>query len=176
MNKKEKREGYFDSIMRRDPAARSKWSVFWLYPSVIAIRWYHLSHFFWRIHFKFLAEMIMHHARRTTGIEIHPAAKIGHNLFVDHGSGVVIGETAEIGDNVTMYHGVTLGGVSMDKIKRHPTIGNNVLIGAGAKLLGAIKVGDNAKIAANAVVRKDVPENAIVFDEDVHVFAKPKQQ
>lgn len=176
MNSKEKSEGYFDSIMRRDPAARSKWSVFWLYPSVIAIRWYHLSHFFWRIHFRFLAEMIMHHARRTTGIEIHPAAKIGRNLFVDHGSGVVIGETAEIGDNVTMYHGVTLGGVSMDKIKRHPTIGNNVLIGAGAKLLGPIKVGDNAKIAANAVVRKDVPENAIVFDEDVHVFAKPKQQ
>jgi serine O-acetyltransferase len=175
MDNNVKQEGYFESIMRRDPAARSKWSVFWLYPSVIAVRWYHLSHFLWRIRFKFLAEMIMHHARKTTGIEIHPAAKIGRNLFIDHGSGVVIGETSQIGDNVTMYHGVTLGGVSMEKIKRHPTIGNNVLIGAGAKLLGPITIGDNAKIAANAVVRKDVPENAIVFDDDVHVFAKPKQ-
>ena len=168
MENKNSKEGYLASIQRRDPAARTKWSIFWLYPSVIALRWYHLAHFFWRIHFKFLAEMIMHHARKTTGIEIHPAAKIGRNLFIDHGSGVVIGETAEIGDGCTLYHGVTLGGVSTEKVKRHPTLGKNVMVGAGAMLLGPITVGDNAKIAANAVVRKDVPADAIVFDDDVH--------
>ena len=157
------KEGYLASIIRRDPAARSAWSVFWLYPSVIALRWYHVSHFLWKIHFKFLAEMIMHHARKTTGIEIHPAAKIGHNLFIDHGNGVVIGETAEIGDNVTMYHGVTLGGVSMQKIKRHPTIGDDVLIGTGTAILGAITIGKGAKIGANLVIRHDIEPNSIVI-------------
>jgi|SRR5574344_645660 serine O-acetyltransferase len=175
-NKTSNKEGYLASIQRRDPASRSKWSIFWLYPSVIALRWYHLSHFLWGIHFKFLAEMIMHHARKTTGIEIHPAAKIGRNLFIDHGSGVVIGETAEIGDGCTLYHGVTLGGTSDQKVKRHPTLGNNVMVGAGAILLGPIVIGDNARIAANAVVRKDVPADAIVFDEDVHVFSKKDQK
>ena len=157
-----KQEGYLASIQRRDPAARTKASIFFLYPSVICLRWYRLSHFFWKIHFKFLAEWIMHHARKTTGIEIHPAAKIGKRLFIDHGSGVVIGETAVIGDDVTMYHGVTLGGVTLDKGKRHPTIGNNVIIGAGARLLGNITIGDNARIATGCLVRRDVASGEVI--------------
>lgn len=163
MGKKEKKEGYYSSIMRRDPAARNKISIFFLYPSVIALRHHKASSFFWKIHFRFLAELIMHLGKWRTGIEIHPAAKIGRNLFIDHGYGVVIGETAEIGDNCTFYHGVTLGGVSSKKGKRHPTIGNDVVIGAGAKVLGPIKIGDGAKIGANVVVRKDVEPNARVI-------------
>ena len=163
---KEKKEGYLASIQRRDPAARSKWSIFWLYPSVRALRWHKISSFFWKIHFKFLAEMIMHHAKKTTGIEIHPAAKIGRNLFIDHGDGVVIGETSIIGDNVTIYHQVTLGGTSLEKNKRHPTIGNCVTISVGAKLLGPIEVGENSKIAPNVVIRKNVPANVIAFGDD----------
>lgn len=160
-------EKYYASIKRRDPAARNDWEIFWLYPSVIALRWYRLSHFLWGIHWKFVAEMIMHHARKTTGIEIHPAATIGKNLFIDHGDGVVIGETAAIGDDVTMYHGVTLGGVSLEKVKRHPSIGNHVLIGAGAKLLGPIVIGDYVKIGANEVVRSDVPRYGLYVEGKV---------
>lgn len=174
--KKEKKEGYYASIKRRDPAARTSWSIFWLYPSVRALRSYRLSHFLWtKWKWKFLAEWIMHRAARKTGIEIHPAAEIGENLFIDHGSGVVIGETAVIGDNCTLYHGVTLGGVDNKKVKRHPTLGNNVLVGTGAKLLGPIHIGDNAKIAPNAVIRKDVPANAVAFsDEKIVVKEGPK--
>ena len=168
MANKEKPEGYYASIQRRDPAARSKWSIFWLYPSVIALRWHKISAFFWRIHWKFLAEMIMHHACRRTGIEIHPAAKIGRNLFIDHGMGVVIGETAEIGDDCTLYHGVTLGGVSTQKVKRHPTLGNHVVIGCGAKLLGPINIGDNVKVAPNAVIRHDIPVGVTAYSDDDH--------
>ena len=157
-----KGEGYYASIKRRDPAARSNWLIFWTYPSVICLRKYRVAHFFYRIHFKFLASVIMGIARWQTGIEIHPAAKIGRNLFIDHGMGVVIGETAVIGDNVTMYHGVTLGGLSLNKEPRHPIVGNNVVIGAGAKLLGRITIGDNAKIGSNVVVREDVPANAVI--------------
>lgn len=156
--KKEKNESYYASIKRRDPAARHNAQIFFLYPSVIAVRYYRIAHWFWtKLHFKFLAEWIMCMVKCRTGIEIHPAATIGRNLFIDHGSGVVIGETTVIGDNVTLYHQVTLGGVSLKKGKRHPTIGNNVVIGAGAKVLGNITVGDNAKIGVNAVVRADVP-------------------
>ncbi|MFA5421544.1 MAG: serine O-acetyltransferase EpsC [Bacilli bacterium] len=155
---REKPESYYASIKRRDPAARNNFQIFFLYPSVIALRYYRLAHWFWaKLKWKFIGEWIMCMAKCRTGIEIHPGAQIGRNLFIDHGSGVVIGETSIIGDNVTLYHQVTLGGVSTKKVKRHPTIGNNVIIGAGAKVLGNITVGDNAKIGVNAVVRADVP-------------------
>lgn len=156
-------EKYYKSIKRRDPAARNNLQIFFLYPSVIALRWFRFTHFLWKkMHLKFLAELIMHSIRFRTGIEIHPGAEIGKNLFIDHGMGVVIGETSIIGNNVTMYHGVTLGGISMKKGKRHPTVGDNVLIGAGAKILGNITIGNGAKIGTNVVVREDVPENTIV--------------
>lgn len=156
-------EKYYESIKRRDPAARNNIQIFFLYPSVIALRWYKFAHFLWiKWHMKFLAELIMHSIRRRTGIEIHPAAKIGRNLFIDHGMGVVIGETTIIGDNVTLYHGVTLGGLSKEHKKRHPTIGNDVVIGAGSKILGNIIIGNNAKIGANIVIRNDVKDNEVI--------------
>lgn len=148
-----------NNIMKKDPAAKSKIQVLLLYPSVHAVINHRIAHFFHKHKLYFLARLISQVSRFFTGIEIHPGAKIGKGLFIDHGMGVVIGETAEIGDNVTMYHGVTLGGTGNVQGKRHPTIGNNVLIGAGAKVLGAITIGDNAKIGANAVVLHDIPEN-----------------
>lgn len=147
-------------IMEKDPAARSKLEVFLLYPSIHARIAHMISHFLYNKKLFFLARLISQLSRFFTGIEIHPGAKIGRGLFIDHGMGVVIGETAEIGDNVLLYHGVTLGGTGKDKGKRHPTIGNGVVIGTGAKVLGPIKVGDNAKIGANSVVLKPVPEGA----------------
>ena len=145
-----------DNVIRRDPAARSVFEVL-LYAGLWAI-WHHrLAHWFWHHRLRFLGRAVSQWSRFLTGIEIHPGAKIGRRLFIDHGMGVVIGETAEVGDDVLMYHQVTLGGTALAKVKRHPTIGNNVLIGAGAKVLGAITVGDNAKIGVNAVVTKDVP-------------------
>jgi serine O-acetyltransferase len=156
-------EKYYQSIKRRDPAARNNLQIFFLYPSVIALRWYRFSHFLWKKwHMKFLAEMIMHSIRRRTGIEIHPGAQIGKNLFIDHGMGVVIGETTIIGNNVTLYHGVTLGGLSKEHVKRHPTIGDNVIVGTGAKILGNITIGNNSKIGANVVVRESLPDNSII--------------
>ncbi len=156
-------EKYYDSIKRRDPAARNNIQIFFLYPSVIALRWYRFAHFLWKKwHWKFLSETIMHSIRQRTGIEIHPGAEIGKNLFIDHGMGVVIGETSIIGNNVTMYHGVTLGGVSMKKGKRHPTIEDDVLIGAGAKILGNVTIGKGAKIGSNSVIRESVPAGTIV--------------
>jgi serine O-acetyltransferase len=145
------------NIMTNDPAARNWLEVVLLYPSLHILIYYRIAHFLYGKKLFFLARMVSQLGRSFTGIEIHPGAKIGKGLFIDHGMGVVIGETAEVGDNVTMYHGVTLGGTGKDKGKRHPTIGNNVFIGTGAKLLGPIKVGDGAKIGANAVVLKDVP-------------------
>lgn len=147
-------------IVANDPAARSKLEVLLLYPGIHVQIAHKLSHFLYRHKCFFLARLISQIARFFTGIEIHPGAKIGKGLCIDHGMGVVIGETAEIGDNVLIYHGVTLGGTGKDKGKRHPTIGNGVVVGAGAKVLGPIKVGDNAKIGANAVVVKDVPVGA----------------
>ena len=144
------------TIKERDPAARSSLEVFLLYPGIWALLFHRLNHFLYRHKFFFLARLISQLVRFFTGIEIHPGAKIGRGLFIDHGMGVVIGETTEIGDDVTIYQGVTLGGTGKDKGKRHPTIGNNVLIGAGAKILGPFKVGDNAKIASNAVVLSEV--------------------
>ena len=147
-------------IVENDPAARSKLEVLLLYPCIHVQIAHTLSHFLYKHKWFFLARLISQIARFFTGIEIHPGATIGKGLCIDHGMGVVIGETAEIGDDVLIYHGVTLGGTGKDKGKRHPTIGNGVVIGAGAKVLGPIKVGNNAKIGANAVVVKDVPEGA----------------
>ena len=147
-------------IKERDPAARSSAEVFFLYPGLRAVIDYRIAHWFHeRKHF-FIARYISQRSRKKTGIEINPGATIGKGLFIDHGMGVVIGETAEIGDNCTIYQNVTLGGTGKDKGKRHPTVGNNVMIGAGAKILGPFTVGDNSKIAANSVVLKPVPQNS----------------
>lgn len=147
------------SIMERDPAARNPFEVFFMYPGFRAILRHRIAHKLYNKGHKFIATRISNTTRRKYGIEIHPAAKIGNGVFIDHGMGVVIGETAIVGDNCTIYQGVTLGGTGKDKGKRHPTLGNNVLVGCGAKLLGNFTVGDNVKIAANAVVLSDVPEN-----------------
>ena len=149
-----------DSIMERDPAARSRAEVYFLYSGYRAVRSYRCANWFYRHNLKFIARWISQHSRHRTGIEIHPGATIGRGLFIDHGMGVVIGETAEIGDNCTLYQNVTLGGTGKDEGKRHPTLGNNVLIGAGAKVLGPFKIGDSARIAAGAVVLNEVPANA----------------
>ncbi len=144
----------------RDPAARSRLEIFLLYQGVHAIIYHRAAHFFYRHNVKFIARVISQWSRFWTGIEIHPGAKIGRRLVIDHGMGIVIGETAEIGDDCLLYHGVTLGGTGKDTGKRHPTLGNNVLVSTGAKVLGPFKVGDNSRIAANAVVLSEVPENA----------------
>jgi len=144
----------------RDPAARSRVEIFLLYPGVHAIIYHRIAHWFYRHKLKFIARWVSQWSRCWTGIEIHPGATIGRRLVIDHGMGIVIGETAEIGDDCLIYHGVTLGGTGKDQGKRHPTIGNNVLISTGAKVLGPFKVGDGARIAANAVVLQEVPENA----------------
>ena len=149
------------AIKQKDPAITSSVEVL-LYPCFKALIYYKISHYFYNKKHYLIARYISEKAKRKTGIEIHPGAKIGKGLFIDHGTGVVIGETAIIGDNVTMFHGVTLGGTGKEKGKRHPTIGNNVFIGSGAKLLGNINIGDNVKIGANAVVLKDIPQNATV--------------
>lgn len=149
-----------DSIKERDPAAESSAEVALLYSGFHAIAAYRIAHMLHVRGFRFTARLISQAARFATGIEIHPGAKIGKGLFIDHGSNVVIGETAEIGDNCTLYQGVTLGGTGKHIGKRHPTLGNNVMVGAGAKVLGPFKVGDNAKIAANAVVLSEVPANS----------------
>jgi serine O-acetyltransferase len=151
-----------NTVFERDPAARSILEVLLCYPGLHAIWFHRLAHWLWNRNFKLLARIISHFSRWLTGIEIHPGAKIGRRFFIDHGMGVVIGETTEIGNDVTLYHQVTLGGTSTKKGKRHPTIGNNVVIGAGAKVLGPVKVGDNCKIGANSVVIKDVPPNSTV--------------
>ena len=160
---------YLQSIINRDPAAKSKLSVILTYPGVKAVFFHQIAHFFCIAKFDLIARIISQFSRFLTGIEIHPKAKVGKNLFIDHGMGVVIGETSEIGDNVTIYHMVTLGGISPSidsdeqwDVKRHPTLKNNVVVGSGAQVLGPITIGENAKIGANAVVTKNVPENAIM--------------
>ena len=147
------------SVYARDPAARNAFEIITCYSGVQALIFYRLSHQLWKWQLKWLARFLSTFARWITGIEIHPAANIGSRFFIDHGMGVVIGETAVIGDDVTMYHGVTLGGTSWSKGKRHPTIGNNVVIGAGAKVLGPIKIGNNVRIGSNSVVVKSVKAN-----------------
>lgn len=149
-------------IKEKDPAIKSDWEVF-LYPSFKALLYYKIAHYLYLKKHYFLARWLSFHAKKITGIEIHPGAYIGKNFFIDHGDCVVIGETAIIGDNVTLYHGVTLGGTKNIKSKRHPTIKNNVTIGAHAQILGDITIGENSKIGAGAIVVKDVPSNTIVF-------------
>jgi serine O-acetyltransferase len=151
------------TVFLRDPAARSVIEVLFCYPGLHAIWLHRIAHFLWCKNFKFLARLLSHFNRLLTGIEIHPGAKIGRRFFIDHGAGIVIGETTEIGDDVLMYQGVTLGGTSLEKKKRHPTIGNNVVIGAGAIILGPIRIGNNVRIAAGSVVVRDVPDNATVI-------------
>lgn len=149
-------------VFERDPAARNTFEVITTYPGIHALLAYRLTHWLWNSGAKWVARVLSNVARLITGIEIHPGARIGRRFFIDHGMGVVIGETAEIGDDCTLYHGVTLGGTSWDKGKRHPTLGDNVVVGAGAKVLGPIRVGDGVRIGSNAVVLKDVPANATV--------------
>ncbi len=152
-----------------DPAARSKFEIFMTYPGVKALSSHRVANFFYRIKWKFLAQVISMHCRHRTGIEIHPAAKIASGVFIDHGMGVVIGETAEVGKGVVMYQGVTLGGTGKEHGKRHPTVMENVTIGAGAKILGNIVIGKNATVGASAVVLKDVPEGATVVGVPAHI-------
>ncbi len=147
-------------VFDRDPAARTAWEVVTCYPGFHAMLFHRLANFLWRSNFNWVARFVSHIARWFTGIEIHPGAKIGRRFFIDHGMGIVIGETSEIGDDCTLYHGVTLGGTTWNKGKRHPTLGNSVVVGAGAKILGPVKIGDGAKIGSNAVVVKDVPDGA----------------
>ena len=160
---------FLESIIKRDPAAKSKLSIILTYPGAKAVFFHKIANFFAIAKFHLVARIISQFSRFLTGIEIHPKANIGKNLFIDHGMGVVIGETSEIGDNVTIYHMATLGGISPSvnsneqrNIKRHPSLKDNVVVGSGAQILGPVTVGKNAKIGANAVVTKDVPENAVM--------------
>lgn len=161
-----------DSILKRDPAAKSRLEIIFLYPGFHALMMFRAANWLWRKGLRFWPRWISQFARLITGIEIHPGATIGEHFFIDHGMGVVIGETATIGNNVTIYHGVTLGGVSMKAGKRHPQIGDNVIVGAGAQLLGPIEVGHGARIGSNAVVVKDVPPNATMVGVPARNVAK----
>jgi serine O-acetyltransferase len=162
------------SVFDRDPAARSTLEILLSYPGLHAIWGYRITHWMWRRNLKLLARWGSHILRFLTGIEIHPGATIGHKFFIDHGMGVVIGETAEIGTDVTLYHGVTLGGTSLQKGKRHPTLEDNVVVGAGAKILGAITIAAGSRIGANAVVVKDVPQNSVVVGVPGQVVVRSK--
>ena len=157
---------YYDAenILKNDPACKSILEVILLYPGFHILLFYRLSHFLYKHKLYFIADCIAFIGRFLTGIEIHPGAKIGKRLFIDHGMGIVIGETATVGDNCTIYHGVTLGGTGKDKYKRHPDIGNNVMLGAGSKVLGPIEIGNNVKVGANAIVSKSVSENCTVVN------------
>lgn len=158
-------------VFERDPAARNRFEVITTYPGVHALLLHRIGHRLWLMHLKWLARMLSQLSRLLTGIEIHPGAQIGRRFFIDHGMGVVIGETAVIGDDVTLYHGVTLGGTSWSKGKRHPTLGNDVVVGAGAKVLGPITLYNGARVGSNAVVVKDVPANATVVGIPGHVVS-----
>ncbi len=162
------------SVFDRDPAARSALEILTSYPGLHAIWGFRIAHWFWIHNLKLVARWMSHVIRFLTGIEIHPGASIGHKFFIDHGMGVVIGETAEVGENVTLYHGVTLGGTSLEKGKRHPTLEDNVVVGAGAKILGAIVVGAGSRIGANAVVNKPVPPNSVVVGVPGQVVMRSK--
>lgn len=157
------------AYQKNDPAARSGLEILLLYNGLHATIYYRISHWLYRHHCLFLARWVSQHAKRTTGVEIHPAATIGRRLVIDHGTGIVIGATAEVGDDCLIYQGVTLGGTGISTGKRHPTLGNNVMVGCGAKILGPIKIGDNARVAANAVVLREVPPNSTVVGVPGHV-------
>ncbi len=165
-----------DSVFDRDPAARNAFEVFTNYPGLHAVWWHRVAHGLWTRDWKWLARTISNINRFFTGIEIHPGAKIGRRFFIDHGMGVVIGETAEIGDDCTLYHGVTLGGTSWKAGKRHPTLGNGVVIGAGAKVLGPLNIGENARIGSNAVVIKDIPAGATAIGIPGRIVSQPDYQ
>ena len=165
----------WNAVFKNDPAARSGLEVL-TYAGVHAIFWHRIAHFFHKHNFRLLARVISQINRNITGIEIHPGATIAKGFFIDHGMGVVIGETAEIGENCLLYHQVTLGGVSLEKKKRHPTLGNNVVVGTGAKVLGAITLGDNVKVGANAVVLKDVPANSVVVGNPGRIVIQDGQR
>jgi serine O-acetyltransferase len=150
------------AVFEHDPAAKNAWEIFFAYPGFHARQFHRLSHTLWNWHIPFFPRFVSHLGRFFTGIEIHPGAKVGEGFFIDHGMGVVIGETAEIGDNVALYQGVTLGGASLLKKKRHPTLGNDVVVGAGSKIIGAITIGDGAKVGAGSVVITPVPPHATV--------------
>ena len=172
---------FFESIIKRDPAARNKINIILAYPGVKAVFFHFIAHKLWKLNLFLVARMISQFSRFLTGIEIHPAAYIGKNLFIDHGMGVVIGETSSIGDNVTLYHGVTLGGISPAEnslsqvnVKRHPTIKNNVIIGSGAQILGPIIVGKYARIGANTVIIKEVPNHATMVGNPAKNINKDK--
>lgn len=167
--------GLLKSIVVRDPAARNRLEVLLLYKGVHAIIHYRIAHFFYKIHLKFIALCISNWCKFCTGIEIHPAAKIGKRLFIDHGVGLVIGETTIIGDDCTLYQGVTLGGTGKETGKRHPTLNNNVLVGAGAKVLGNVTLGNNVKVATNAVVLKDVPDDCTAVGIPARVIYNVKR-
>ncbi len=160
------------AAFNKDPAAKSLLEVLTGYPGIKAVLLHRVAHFFWTLGMPFIPRYISDIARGITAIEIHPGAKIGSDFFIDHGAGVVIGETAEIGNNVTLYAGVVLGGTTNDPIKRHPTLGNNIVVGTGAKILGPIKIGDNVKIGANSVVVNDVPPNSVVVGVPGRVISK----
>ena len=164
-----------NSVFDRDPAARTTFEVVTCYPGLHARIFHRMAHALWLADFKWMARFLSHIARGLTGIEIHPGATIGRRFFIDHGMGVVIGETAEIGDDVTLYHGVTLGGTSWKEGKRHPTLGNGVVVGAGAKILGPIHIGDNAKIGSNAVVVKEVPAGATAAGIPARILDEAKK-
>jgi serine O-acetyltransferase len=164
-----------ESILQRDPAARSKWEVFFTYPGFHAIVYHRAAHWLWYKNFKTIARLLSFISRHFTGIEIHPGAKIGERVFIDHGMGVVIGETAEVMNDVTIYHGVTLGGTTLQRVKRHPTIEEGVIIGAGAKVLGPITIGRHARIGANSVVIKSVPPNSIVVGVPGQIIVRSKK-
>lgn len=159
-------------VFERDPAARNAWEVMTCYPGFHAMLMHRFGHLLWGMRLRWLARFVSHLARWLTGIEIHPGATIGRRFFIDHGMGVVIGETAEIGDDCTLYHGVTLGGTSWNRGKRHPTLGNNVVVGAGAKILGPIIIGDGAQIGSNAVVVKAVPPGATAVGIPARIIEK----
>ncbi len=160
------------SAFEKDPAARSIVEVLTSYPGIKAIILHRVAHFFYEIGLPFVPRYISDISRQMTGIDIHPGAEIGSNFFIDHGTGVVIGETAEIGDNCTLYQNVTLGGTSLKREKRHPTLGNNVVVGAGAKILGPVKIGNNVKVGANSVVTKDIPDNSVVVGVPGRVISR----
>lgn len=162
------------SVLERDPAASSRWHIVLFYAGLHAIWMHRLAYALWRRRWRLLAHWVAYFARWWTGIEIHPAARLGRRFFIDHGMGVVIGETAEVGDDVTLYHGVTLGGVSLAKGKRHPTLEDGVVVGAGAKILGAINIGKNSRIGANAVVVRDVPPDQVVVGIPGKIVGKEK--
>jgi len=163
-------------VLERDPAARSAVEVVFCYPGVHALAFHRIGHVLWRHDWRTLARFVSHVSRFLTGIEIHPAARLGPGLFIDHGMGVVIGETAEIGVNVTLLQGVTLGGTSLKREKRHPTLGNNVVVGAGAAVIGAITIGDNTRIGAGSVVVRDVPANCVVVGVPGRITYKDGQR